>query len=148
MSSPIGRPIPSAVGGLPGDCQTAASAICDDRPIVKRGCPSRLDAAANRAREGLRVVEDYVRFVLDDRHLTELCKQLRHDLTAAAVADFDRQPNGRPRNARGRRHGADHVGRTAAARMSTSVVRANFARLQESLRSLEEFGKLAKLESG
>ena len=29
-----------------------------------------LDAAANRAREGLRVVEDYVRFVLDDRHLT------------------------------------------------------------------------------
>ena len=40
-----------------------------------------LDAAANRAREGLRVVEDYVRFVLDDRHLTGLCKQLRHDLT-------------------------------------------------------------------
>ena len=42
-----------------------------------------LDAAANRAREGLRVVEDYVRFVLDDRHLTALCKQLRHDLTDA-----------------------------------------------------------------
>ena len=42
-----------------------------------------LDAAANRAREGLRVVEDYVRFVLDDRHLTGLCKQMRHDLTAA-----------------------------------------------------------------
>ena len=42
-----------------------------------------LDAAANRAREGLRVVEDYVRFVLDDRHLTGLCKQLRHDLTDA-----------------------------------------------------------------
>ena len=33
-----------------------------------------LDAAANRAAEGLRVVEDYVRFVLDDRHLTELRK--------------------------------------------------------------------------
>ena len=29
------------------------------------------------------MVEDYVRFVLDDRHLTGLCKQLRHDLTAA-----------------------------------------------------------------
>ena len=50
-----------------------------------------LDAAANRAREGLRVVEDYVRFVLDDRHLTQLCKQLRHDLTAALSADPGRQ---------------------------------------------------------
>ena len=38
-----------------------------------------LDAAANRASEGLRVVEDFVRFVLDDAHLTELLKQLRHD---------------------------------------------------------------------
>ena len=42
-----------------------------------------MDAAANRAREGLRVVEDHVRLVLDDRHLTGLCKQLRHDLTDA-----------------------------------------------------------------
>ncbi|MEN6495839.1 MAG: hypothetical protein ABFD16_16275, partial [Thermoguttaceae bacterium] len=39
-----------------------------------------LDAAWNRAREGLRVVEDYTRFVLDDRHLTEQLKQLRHEL--------------------------------------------------------------------
>ena len=45
-----------------------------------------LDAAANRAGEGLRVVEDFVRMVLDDRHLTELCKALRHDLTSALSA--------------------------------------------------------------
>ena len=68
-----------------------------------------LDAAANRAREGLRVVEDYVRFVLDDQHLTELCKQLRHDLTAVLSQISDRQPDGRPRNAGGRRHQVDHV---------------------------------------
>jgi thiamine-phosphate pyrophosphorylase len=42
-----------------------------------------LDASLNRATEGLRVVEDYVRFVLDDRHLTEQFKRLRHDLAAA-----------------------------------------------------------------
>ncbi len=29
------------------------------------------------------MIEDYVRFVLDDPHLTELCKQLRHDLADA-----------------------------------------------------------------
>jgi thiamine-phosphate pyrophosphorylase len=42
-----------------------------------------IDANANRASEGLRVVEEFVRFVLDDGHLTELCKWLRHDLAAA-----------------------------------------------------------------
>ena len=42
-----------------------------------------LDAAANRAHEGLRVIEDYIRFVLDDQHLARLCKQLRHDFTSA-----------------------------------------------------------------
>ena len=42
-----------------------------------------LDAAANRAREGLRVTEDYVRFALDDRHLTEQLKRLRHELAEA-----------------------------------------------------------------
>ena len=41
-----------------------------------------IDAAANRAGEGLRVIEDYLRFALDDRHLTTLCKAIRHELTA------------------------------------------------------------------
>ena len=45
-----------------------------------------LDASLNRAGEGLRVVEDYVRFVLDDPFLTGQVKSLRHDLAAAATA--------------------------------------------------------------
>src|SRR5271165_6753783 len=45
-----------------------------------------LDAAANRAREGLRVIEDWARFALDDRHLTACLKQIRHDLAAALAA--------------------------------------------------------------
>ena len=40
-----------------------------------------LDANANRGREGLRGVEDYARFVLDDRELSRAIKQLRHDFT-------------------------------------------------------------------
>ena len=40
-----------------------------------------LDANANRAREALRVVEDYARFVLDDGELCRRLKQLRHDLS-------------------------------------------------------------------
>lgn len=104
-----------------------------------------LDAAANRAREGLRVVEDYVRFALDDRHLTNLLKCLRHDLASALqhVSLADRLAS--------RETQAD-VG-TAIATPSEQlreslgdVLAANFLRLAEALRSLEEFGKL--LDSG
>src|SRR3954471_17178771 len=42
-----------------------------------------LDANANRAREALRVVEDYCRFILDDDALSAAMKEIRHDLTAA-----------------------------------------------------------------
>ncbi|MGB7732571.1 MAG: thiamine phosphate synthase [Thermoguttaceae bacterium] len=104
-----------------------------------------LDAAANRGREGLRVIEDYVRFVLDDPHLTGLCKQLRHDLTAAlSPLSADSRMTARETQA--------DVGTvlTSASEQRrddmASIVRANFARLQESLRSLEEFGKLKALE--
>ena len=42
-----------------------------------------IDANFNRAAEGLRVIEDYCRFGLNDRHLSGLCKDLRHELTKA-----------------------------------------------------------------
>lgn len=42
-----------------------------------------LDANANRAREALRVVEDYARFGLDDEPLCGALKALRHELTDA-----------------------------------------------------------------
>jgi thiamine-phosphate pyrophosphorylase len=45
-----------------------------------------IDAAANRAREGLRVMEDYARFALDDSHLTRRLKECRHQLREALSA--------------------------------------------------------------
>ena len=39
-----------------------------------------IDANFNRAREGLRVIEDYCRFALDSKLLTERVKNLRHKL--------------------------------------------------------------------
>ncbi len=53
--------------GTPAESAVQRSAIAPQQTALLRV----LDAAANRAREGLRVVEDYVRFVLDDRHLTD-----------------------------------------------------------------------------
>lgn len=100
-----------------------------------------LDAALNRAREGLRVVEDYVRFVLDDAHLTAQMKRLRHDL-AAAMAGVS---IGRRLGARETQADVGTGVRTPSERRREdlpSVLAANFTRLQESLRTLEEFGKL------
>src|SRR4051812_21312525 len=42
-----------------------------------------LDANANRAREALRVIEDYARFVLNDQAICGELKQLRHDFADA-----------------------------------------------------------------
>jgi thiamine-phosphate pyrophosphorylase len=46
-----------------------------NRPLLRL-----LDANANRAREALRVVEDYARFVLDDPDLCGVLKGIRHEL--------------------------------------------------------------------
>jgi thiamine-phosphate pyrophosphorylase len=100
-----------------------------------------LDAAANRAREGLRVLEDYCRFVLDDAFLTSELKRLRHDL-AAALADL---PANLLLEARDTLHdvGTDITTAREHQRQSLeAVAQAGMKRLQEALRSLEEFGKL------
>ncbi len=45
-----------------------------------------LDASANRAREGLRTLEDVARFVLDDAALCTAIKRIRHDLSGSVAA--------------------------------------------------------------
>jgi thiamine-phosphate pyrophosphorylase len=106
-----------------------------------------LDAAANRAREALRVVEDYCRFVLDDPFLSGELKRLRHDL-AAALGELPGRLLLEARDTLG------DVGTEISApqehdRASLSaVVQANLKRLQEALRSLEEYGKVRSAELG
>jgi thiamine-phosphate pyrophosphorylase len=105
-----------------------------------------LDAGANRAREALRALEDYTRFVLDDAFLTGALKSLRHDLTAAlreyaphllAARDTEGDVG------TGIATAAEQVRATLS-----DVVRANGQRLQEALRSLEEFGKVQDARLG
>jgi thiamine-phosphate pyrophosphorylase len=106
-----------------------------------------LDAAANRAREGLRAVEDYCRFVLDDAFLTGQLKELRHGL-AEALADL---APGLLLEARETQRDVGTVLSTPAERHRASlleVARANLKRLQEALRTLEEFGKVVSPRLG
>lgn len=103
-----------------------------------------LDASANRAREGLRVVEDYVRFVLDDSMLTRRLKDVRHRLSEATrgleldsfVASRDTPGD----------VGTHIMTPTETARENPrAVLAANFKRTTEALRSLEEYAKLVDI---
>jgi thiamine-phosphate pyrophosphorylase len=99
-----------------------------------------IDANANRAREGLRVLEDYERFILNDAALSSELKNLRHDLVTAL----------KPLLAESilHRDTPSDVGREIKTESElsradiASVVIAAGKRVGEALRSLEEFSKV------
>jgi thiamine-phosphate pyrophosphorylase len=105
---------------------------------MKRDLGRVLDANGNRAAEGLRVLEDIARFLLDDAPMAELAKGLRHSVRAAIpVAAVAARDTG----------GDVGTSITASDEMTRSrlvdLVRANAARVQEALRTAEEASKLA-----
>jgi thiamine-phosphate pyrophosphorylase len=106
-----------------------------------------LDANANRAREALRVLEEYARFVLNDSLLSTQLKELRHSLADTLQllpADLLLQA----------RDTVHDVGTEVSTPQKwdrpslKSVVEANAKRLQEALRSLEEYGKVFSADVG
>jgi thiamine-phosphate pyrophosphorylase len=110
-----------------------------------------LDANANRAREALRVLEDYARFILNSQPLTQTAKSLRHDLTTTLQQYIS--------EALPHRDTPADVG--AAIKTTTEKSRPDIAavviaagkRAAEALRTMEEFLKIpsqadaAKIES-
>ena len=106
-----------------------------------------LDANFNRAREAARALEDYCRFIRNDRFLTEQLKELRHNLAELCT----RIPSSLLLAAR---ETAQDVGTSVSAlgeyerKTPDQVATANMKRLQEALRTLEEFGKLFAQQLG
>lgn len=104
-----------------------------------------LDAAINRAAEGLRVVEDYTRMVMNDSHLSVRLKQLRHDL-AEVTHPFDRSKRIASRESQ------EDVGRNNQANSEyqrsheSGVVQANMSRVAQAFRTIEEFSKTLNAE--
>ncbi len=101
-----------------------------------------IDANANRIREGLRVVEEYTRFVLNDATLTSALKGLRHDLTTA-LSSLDNHSIVLSRDSQhdvGRHTGTE----SEYQRPSThDIAIASAKRIQEGLRVVEEYAKPA-----
>jgi len=131
----------SAVMALAGPPLQLEEPLQLAEPSERIDAARALDAGANRAREALRVLEDYCRFCLDDAFLSGELKRLRHDL-AEALSEL---PAGLLLEARDTLGDVGTSISTAAERERHSlrdVAQANLKRLQEALRSLEEFGKL------
>lgn len=101
-----------------------------------------IDANINRAKEGLRVCEEVLRFIVCDRELTSRFKDARHTLDAV-IAQYRADP--RLLRERGSR---TDVGRTIPSESELhrgdcrDIFFANLQRVKESVRVLEEFSKL------
>jgi thiamine-phosphate pyrophosphorylase len=100
-----------------------------------------LDANFDRAREGLRIIEEWCRFGLNHSGFTETCKHLRQDLAQWHTAEIRaaRDTPGDPGTE------LTHPQEKQRANLS-HVLQANFCRIQEALRVLEEYGKLSRPE--
>lgn len=99
-----------------------------------------IDANLNRAREGIRVLEDFFRFVLKEKNKTENIKKIRHKLKEIeekfgnvfllnfrnAKADFGKEIN---------------ISSEYKRENYLDLIISNFKRVQESLRVLEEYSK-------
>jgi thiamine-phosphate pyrophosphorylase len=108
-----------------------------------------LDANFNRAREGLRVIEEIARFILDDGCLTGRCKHYRHLLQELA----ETFPGG-AKNLLAARNSPEDVGFACSEEAEGcrgsiwDLLTANSKRVQEALRVLEEYSKLFGREEG
>lgn len=98
-----------------------------------------VDANLNRAREGLRVVEEIGRFYLNDRELFLKFKQLRHILKDGEKS-FETAPCLFRQSEIDVGAESDYL--ESERKNLNELITANFKRIEESLRVLEEYSKL------
>lgn len=98
------------------------------------------DANLNRVGEGLRVLEEVARFLLNDPDLTERLKSMRHELVRGCSLLESQLLSSR--NSEGDVGVLSEVPGEAERRDIPAIVTANARRVQESLRVLEEFSKI------
>jgi len=109
-----------------------------------------IDANLNRSSEGLRVLEDVARFLLNNAELSQRLRTLRHDLAQEtkllSVGLLSRRDS---------EHDVGHFSsrekelnmKTTSLRDLLDLVTANAKRVEESLRVIEELAKLPEISS-
>lgn len=115
-------------------------------PIPENALFRVLDANFNRLREGLRVVEEYFRFISSDENHTEKLKELRHVVKSVELSiDLKKRLEGRDTESDpfSRTNRPEELERTTL----ESVLMANIKRAQEASRVLEEYLKISDTPS-
>lgn len=100
-----------------------------------------IDVNLNRSQEGLRVCEDIVRFILNDRKMLRSFKSLRHKVGALSKRIYRKRFLLKSRNVK-KDVGKITTYREGRRKNIGDVFRANIQRVKESLRVLEETSKL------
>lgn len=113
-------------------------------PLMAQSALCRiLDANLDRAREGLRIIEEWCRFGVNHVQMASECKHLRQELGKWHSADI-----------RAARNTLEDPGTTLShpgeeqRQGIEQLLQVNFGRVQEALRVLEEYGKLYHPEMG
>jgi len=107
-----------------------------------------IDANTNRAVEGLRVMEDIVRFVIENKTITRQLKVMRSQIRKSYKILIDNDYHYHHRKA------SKDVGRKSYTKSEKKrrnikdIFIANAKRVQEALRVLEEFAKLIDPKQG
>jgi len=99
-----------------------------------------LDANFNRAREGMRVVEDIMRYYYQNESIYKKIKKLRHRLSSVMLKFYNEmikerdilKDPGFKLKERGKRKNV------------VEILKFNFLRIEEALRVIEEFSKMEK----
>lgn len=105
-----------------------------------------IDANLNRLREGLRVIEEWCRFVLENQTFALEFKEIRHELV-----EITQLANWNKELLLGSRDTVNDVGVKNATTLeyhkasAKELLLANFSRCQEATRVLEEYGKLSNV---
>ena len=102
-----------------------------------------LDANLDRAREGLRIIEEWCRLWINNQKLAQECKQLRQELAGWHSLEL-RQARDTPADVGTELSHPQEEKRDSI----TDLLQANICRVQEALRVLEEYGKLYKPQMG
>ncbi len=106
-----------------------------------------LDANVNRAMEGLRVVEEVCRFIIEDKALTLRLKELRADLKKA-VSAIPKKELLKARASLSDVGGKLYTKSEKSRPSILQIYKSNIKRVEEAVRVLEEFSKLIKAPLG
>ncbi len=102
-----------------------------------------LDANLDRSREGLRIIEEWCRFGLNNSELTRECKHLRQEVAKWHTSELRAARNTPGDTGTELSHPQEEQRENIK-----SLLQANFCRIEEALRVLEEYGKLYSTDMG